>query len=1015
MHAATNSRKPWRAALALATAATLTSGGLALATAGPAAAAGSAFPAHYAAPYLQIASSDAGDMAADKAATGLKYYTLAFLTPQSGCTPEWEDDGSGVGAFASQISAIQASGGNVIISFGGASGGELAQTCTNVSQLTAAYQNVVNTYGVTRLDFDIEGGVLSDTAATSLRDQALAALQAEDPSVQVDFTLAVSPQGLPTGSGSEYALLQDAKAKGVKVSIVNLMTMDFGNGQNPLADAESAAQAASGQLASLYGISTSQAYGMMGLTPIAGQNDDNEYFSTSDASTLESFAASNGVAELSFWEVDGYDKPTGYQYSSIFNEIGGGGGGTGHTGQITGYEGLCLDDRSASTANFNPIQVYTCNGTGAQQWTVESNDTLEVLGKCLDVDAAGTTNGTTVDLYTCNGTGAQTWEPQSDGALLNPESGKCLDDTGYGGSGTQAQIWSCTGNANQDWTLPGAPPTGNTPNFGPNVYVFTTSMSTTTIQNDINQVYATQQSNQFGTQRYELMFEPGTYDVSVPVGYYTEVVGLGQNPSQTVITGGGIYANAAWNDGNATENFWRGVENITIDPSSGSTEWAVSQADPMRRVAIDGNLVLDDDTSGNTTSNWSSGGFISDSTVTGQVNSGTQQQFVMRNDQLGSWTGSNWNMVFVGSTGVPAQSFPTPPYTTVKQTPTVDEKPYLYIDSAGNWDVFVPSNRTSAQGVSWANGNTPGTSLPMSDFYIATPASTVAQINAALAGGQDLLFTPGVYQINGTIDVTNPDTVVLGLGLATLVSNGGDTILQTADVNGIRIGGLIFDAGTTNSSVLVQIGPPGSSASHAADPTVLSDVFARIGGATVGSATQTLQINSDNVVGDDLWLWRADHGNPGTVGWTTNTAANGLVVNGADVTMYGLAVEHYQAVQVQWNGNGGADYFYQSEMPYDPPSQSAWMDGSSDGYPSIAVASSVTSFQAYGLGVYCYFDVNPSEVSANALTSPASSGVDWHDMVTVSLGGTGTIEHIVNGTGGTVDSGTTQADLTSYN
>ena len=241
-----------------------------------------------------------------------------------------------------------------------------------------------------------------------------------------------------------------------------------------------------------------------------------------------------------------------------------------------------------------------------------------------------------------------------------------------------------------------------------------------------------------------------------------------------------------------------------------------------------------------------------------------------------------------------------------------------------------------------------------------------------------------------------------------------DRVKRTPATRGNASAPLFFDAGTTNSSVLVQIGPPGSSASHASDPTVLSDVFARIGGATVGKATQTLQINSDNVGGDDLWLWRADHGDSGTVGWTTNTAANGLVVNGADVTMYGPAVEHYQAVQVQWNGNGGADYFYQSKMPYDPPSQSAWMDGSSDGYPSIAVASSVTSFQAYGLGVYCYFDVNPSEISANALTSPASSGVQWHDMVTVSLGGTGTIEHIINGDGATVDSGSTVADLTSY-
>src|SRR3984957_11998867 len=389
-----------------------------------------ALPAHFAAPYLQISSSDAGDMAADQAATGLKNYTLAFLTPKSGCTPQWEDGGEAVGSFAAQISAIQAAGGNVIISFGGEPNGntpnEIAQTCTNVSQLTAAYQNVVNTYGVTRLDFDIEGGVLSDTASTARRDQALAALQAANPAVQVDFTLAVAPQGLPTGTGSEYALLQDAKAKGVKVSIVNIMTMDFGAGSNDLADA---AQGPASQLSSLYGISTSAAYGMMGLTPIAGTNDDGTYFSTSNASSLESFAASNGVAELSFWEVDGYDKGTGYQYSSIFNKITGGGGTTGSTGPITGYEGLCLDDRSASTADFNPIQVYTCNGTNAQSWTVNSNGTLTVLGDCLDVAGAGTVNGTLVDLYPCNGTGAQSWVHESNGELVKTNSRAGLGHT----------------------------------------------------------------------------------------------------------------------------------------------------------------------------------------------------------------------------------------------------------------------------------------------------------------------------------------------------------------------------------------------------------------------------------------------------------------------------------------------------------------------------------------------------------------------------------------------------------
>jgi chitinase len=416
-------------------------------------AAATSFPAHYAAPYLQISGSDAGDMAADLSASGDRYYTLAFLIPQSGCTQQWEDGGDPVGAFSTQINSLKSAGGNAIISFGGESGGEVAQTCTAVSSLTAAYANVVNTYGVTRLDFDIEGSTLGDTAANNRRNQALAALQAQNPAVQVDYTLAVAPNGLPA---QELGVLQSAQTYGVKVSVVNIMTMDFGNGQNALNDALSAAQATAGQLASLYGISAAQAYARLGLTPIAGQNDDNEYFSQANASTLESFAASNGVQELSFWEVDGYDKATGYAYSRIFNAISGGGGGGGSaTGPITGYGSLCVDVRGASAANLTAVQVYTCNGTAAQQWTVAAGNTLQSLGKCLDINGGGTSNGTTVDLYDCNGTGAQVWQPQSGGALYNPQSGKCLDDTGWSTTpGTQLQIWSCTGSANQNWAIP---------------------------------------------------------------------------------------------------------------------------------------------------------------------------------------------------------------------------------------------------------------------------------------------------------------------------------------------------------------------------------------------------------------------------------------------------------------------------------------------------------------------------------------------------------------------------------
>jgi hypothetical protein len=679
---------------------------------------------------------------------------------------------------------------------------------------------------------------------------------------------------------------------------------------------------------------------------------------------------------------------------------------------VNNNSGLCLSVTGAATTAGSLTDIYTCNGSVSEAWTLETNGTIvnNTSNLCLSASGNSSTLKTTADINTCDGDAYEQWT-SSNGTLVEGASGLCLSVTGASTALKATEdVYTCNGSVSESWTVPGGTSTSGTPNFGSNVYVFNTSMSTTTIQNDINAVYSIEQSNQFGTQRYELMFEPGTYNVTVPVGFYTEVIGLGQSPTQTVITGGGIYTDANWNPpNNATENFWRDVENITIDPSSGSTEWAASQADPLRRVKIDGNAVLAQD------SGWASGGFIADSQVTGQVNSESQQQYISRNDQFGSWTGSSWNMVFVGDTGVPGQSFPSPPDTTVSTTPTVDEKPYLYIDSSGNWDVFVPSPRTNSQGTSWANGNTPGTSLPISDFYLATPSSTVSQINAALASGQDLIFTPGVYQINGTINVTNPDTVVLGMGIATLVSNGGNTILSTADVNGIRIAGLLFDAGTTNSNTLIQIGPSGSSASHASDPTVLSDVYARIGGATVGKATQTMVINSANVVGDDFWLWRADHGNDGTVGWTTNTAANGLTVNGNNVTMYGLAVEHYQAVQTQWNGQGGADYFYQSEMPYDPPNQSSWMDGSSDGYPSFNVASSVSSFKAFGLGVYCNFDVNNSVVSTNAITSPNVSGVQWNDMVTISLGGEGTISHVINGVGGAVSSSNEKTDVTSYN
>ena len=440
--------------------------------AGPAHAAAPAFPAHYSAPYLQISAADAGDMTADKSATGTSFFSLAFLTPQSGCTPMWEDNNDPMNAFTSQVSALQAAGGNVIPSFGGASGGELAQTCTSVSSLEAAYAKVVSTYHVTRLDFDIEGSVLDDTASDQRRDQALAQLQAADPAVQIDFTVPVDPTGMPSDVTS---MLRGAVSAGVKVNLVNIMTMDFGNGQNALNDAESAANGSVPQLESIFVVSSGAAWGMLGLTPIAGQNDDNEVFSQSNAATLESFAAGHGVQELAFWELDGYDKGTGYSYSKIFNKItGGSGGGGGGTGSFpSGYHqfvvqhsGQCLDVAGASTTNGAAIDQNTCGTSGQSsqefQFLPVSGGYGELQnensGKDVVIQSASTAKGAAAIQYTQNGSTNGLWQPiqLSDGTwqFKNQNSGLCLDQAGaVTTTGATFDQWTCkTGTGtNQDF------------------------------------------------------------------------------------------------------------------------------------------------------------------------------------------------------------------------------------------------------------------------------------------------------------------------------------------------------------------------------------------------------------------------------------------------------------------------------------------------------------------------------------------------------------------------------------
>ena len=680
--------------------------------------------------------------------------------------------------------------------------------------------------------------------------------------------------------------------------------------------------------------------------------------------------------------------------------------------------GKCVDARGAASADGTVVQQYACNSSQAQQWRFQdTSDGRVQVGnrngatKVWDVTDVSTADSAPVQLWTYGGDANQQWQAvaEADGAyhFVNRNSGKCLDVPGASaGDSVQVQQYACNGSTAQSFyvnPVEAQQPPG-TPDLGPNVTVFDPSTPAATVQSSLNAAFAQQETNQFGTARKAFLFKPGTYAADANVGFYTQVAGLGFSPDDVTIRGA-VHAEADWFQGNATQNFWRSAENLSVTPTSGTDRWAVSQAAPYRRIHLRGNLQLDD-------GGWSSGGYMADTKVDGQVRSGSQQQWLTRNSQLGSWTGSNWNMVFVGSQGVPATSFPNPPYTTVAQSPVTREKPFLYVDPAGAWKVFVPAVRTNSSGTSWSSGTPAGTSLPLSDFFVVKPGAAAAQMNDALAAGKHLLITPGVYHLDQTLKVTRPDTVVLGLGLATLVPDNGVTAMTVADVNGVQLAGLLIDAGTTNSAQLLEMGPSGSSADHSADPSSLHDVFFRVGGAGVGKATTGLTVNSDDVIGDHLWIWRADHGSG--VGWTSNTADTGLVVNGDDVTMYGLFVEHYQKHQTIWNGNGGRTYFYQNEMPYDPPNQAAWMNGSTQGYAAYKVANSVTSHQVYGFGSYCYFNVNPGVTAEHAIEAPNNPNVRFTDMVTVSLGGTGTIRHVVNDRGGPSNSSTNVANLVNH-
>jgi hypothetical protein len=570
---------------------------------------------------------------------------------------------------------------------------------------------------------------------------------------------------------------------------------------------------------------------------------------------------------------------------------------------------------------------------------------------------------------------------------------------------------------------PAPPP----PDFGPNVKIFDPSMPTSQIQATADAIYAQQQSNEFGTQRYALLFKPGTYGSAssplvISVGYYTDVAGVGSSPTDVTINGAVDAFNRCDSSGFCTvlTNFWRSLSNLSINHVSnggckGAAEfWGTSQASPMRRVHVNGLTTLFDFCSGPA---YASGGFIADSLFTGStVINGSQQQYLVRNSNLDGWTNGVWKQVFAGVQGAPAQSFPNPPYTTLATNPQSREKPFLSVDANGNWSVYVPAVQHDSSGTTWATGQTPGRSIPIGDFFIAKPGDSVQTINNALSRGENLLFTPGVYDIDQTIKVKHADTIVLGLGMPTLEAENGVVPMTVADQPGIEISELIFDAGPVNSPVLLAVGTGhgdgGVGRSDANDPTTLSDVFFRIGGPHVGKANVSLLVNSDHVILDDVWAWRADHGSG--VGWTSNTADSGVVVTGDDVLATGLFVEHYQRYDVYWAGENGKTIMFQNEMPYDPPNQAAWQHDGVLGFAAYKVADWVTTHEGWGLGSYCFFNVDPSIHASRAFEVPVTPGVKLHDILSLSITNHGTIDHVVNDYGPPTNATTSPSDVVEY-
>lgn len=535
----------------------------------------------------------------------------------------------------------------------------------------------------------------------------------------------------------------------------------------------------------------------------------------------------------------------------------------------------------------------------------------------------------------------------------------------------------------------------------------------------------------FSSRRHALLFAPGTYTaLTWQVGYYVQVAGLGTSPEDVEFRDCGPHVPAVNHHihvgGTCLDTFWRSGENFLVNGTN--MTWAVSQAAPLRRVHVTKDLYLYDGSA------YASGGHLANAQVDGVLHFGGQQQWMSRNVHLEQGIkGGAWSLVFTGCTGtVPQESAgsDSSPSITVLETPPVRiEKPYVALQDDGvKFDLRVPSVFRGEEGTTGPLFD--GETDDVRDFSrvhlaVANYVADDGTLQAALDEGKDIVFAPGIHNLTKTLEIRHANQVILGLGLATIVAptDGTPCIHVAPDTPGVRIGGVMLEASTrtecnsgekTPSSLLEWGDANVKDAGKPENPGAMFDVFCRVGGATKGNRSDIyvdamMRIHSGNVVGDNLWLWRADHAELNDSETTANyphisplyhqseenefRVETGIEVRGDDVSMYGLAVEHANGHQTVWSGERGAVYFYQCELPYGVK-QASFGD---KGFTGYLVTDEVQNHLLCGAGVYSNFRNEEVKV-ATAIRHPETN-IQCINPFTVRLDNNGSIESIVNGVG----------------